>query len=414
MCGIFGKINFQTKTAVDKNQLKSAIDAMSHRGPDDEGIFVDRYAGLGMKRLKIIDLESGHQPIFNETGNLVIVYNGEIYNYIELRDELLKKGHKFKTKSDTEVILHLFEEYGPECLEKLNGMFSFAVWDTKKEEMFIARDRLGIKPLFYSINNGTLIFSSEIKSILTDSSIKREMDEQAFTNYLSFYYVSSQWTIFKNIKRLPPAHYIKIKNGQVEIKEYWDYLFGSVKITEKQAIEEIDGTLLQSVKRHLQSDVPLGVFLSSGLDSTSIVAMMSRLSYDTKTYTIGYENGGTYNEINEAKLVARKYGTDHSDCILKPARIEEYLPRIINHLAEPHGDWTHIALYYLSKESRKDVTVVLSGAGGDELFGGYPTLTAAKIAKYYRKFPHFVKNLIKSAVYRLPSSYKRLSFDFIE
>jgi len=385
---------------------------LAHRGPDDEGIFLDGYAGLGIRRLKIIDLAGGHQPISNETDDIVIVYNGEIYNYIELREDLLKKGHRFKTKTDTEVILHLYEDLGVNCLDKLNGMFAFAIWDKRKKELFAARDRLGIKPLFYSLAGGSLYFSSEIKSILSCKNISKEMDMQAMVNYFSFYYVSAPLTIYKNIKRLQPGHYLLLKNGNIQINRYWKFSFNEEKIDEIECIGEIKRTLLSSVKRHLQSEVPLGVFLSSGLDSSSIVAMMGKLGQTAKTYTIGYENGKTYNEIDAAKIVAKKYNTIHSDCILKPKQVEEFLPEIIKHLAEPHGDWTQVALYYLSQQSKKDITVVLSGAGGDELFAGYPTLTAAKIANFYNKLPKAVKNFVKYTVNKLPVSYNRLSFDF--
>ncbi|MEW6556604.1 MAG: asparagine synthase (glutamine-hydrolyzing) [Elusimicrobiota bacterium] len=411
MRGIYGIVNFEKKNPVEQNEIKVPLDLMTHCGTDDEGVFLDRYVGLGIKRLKIIDLQGGHQPIFNETGDIVIVYNGEIYNYLELREDLQKKGHQFYTKSDTEVIVHLYEDSGVNCVKKLNGMFVFAIWDKKKEELFIARDRIGIKPLFYSIFNGCLYFASEIKSILAEKTISKEIDNQALINYFSFYYISAPWTIFKYIRRLYPGHYIILKNGKIEIKQYWDFKFIPEQNNIQEVISQIKNTLLNSVKRHLQSEVPLGVFLSSGLDSTSIVAMMSKLKYLTKTYTIGYENGKSYNELEEAKLVAKKYNTEHYDCILKPNQVEEFLPEMIKHLAEPHGDWTHIAFYYLSKQSKKDITVVLSGAGGDELFGGYPTLTASKIALFYKKLPKPIKKFIKFVTNKLPASYERLPFD---
>ncbi|MFH1540801.1 MAG: asparagine synthase (glutamine-hydrolyzing) [Elusimicrobiota bacterium] len=412
MCGIFGIINFERKNPVERNEIKIPLDLMTYRGPDDNGMFFDRYSGFGIRRLKIIDVAGGHQPIFNETDDIAIVYNGEIYNYIELREELLKKGHRFKTKTDTEVILHLYEEFGVNCLEKLNGMFAFAIWDKRKEELFVVRDRIGIKPLFYSVTEGSLYFSSEIKSILSCKKISKEMDMQALINYFSFYYVSAPWTIYKNIKRLMPGHYLLLKNGNIEINRYFQFSFKEEKMDEQECVGEIKKALLNSVKRHLQSEVPLGVFLSSGLDSTSIVAMMGKLGQTTKTYTIGYENGRSYNEIDEAKTVAKKYNTIHSDCILKPKQVEEFLPEIIKHFAEPHGDWTQVALYYLSKQSKKDITVVLSGVGGDELFAGYPTLTAAKISNFYNKLPKTLKKIIKSTVNKSPTCYNRLSFDF--
>jgi asparagine synthase (glutamine-hydrolysing) len=412
MCGISGKINFKTKKPVTVADIKPAVTAMTHRGPDDEGIFTDGYAGIGMRRLDIIDIKGGHQPIFNENGNMAIVFNGEIYNFVGLRDELIAKGHRFSTRSDTEVILHLYEEYGPECLGRLNGMFAFAIWDKTRKRLFIARDRFGIKPLFYAITDDGIVFSSEIKSLLTNPSVPREADNDALIDYLSFYYVSSPRTMFRHIKRLQPAHYIFVDGNGIEIKKYWQYAASPQKLSSEEWVKRINEALLQSVKRHLQSEVPLGVFLSSGLDSTSIVAMMQKLSFETRTYTIGYENGRTFNELEESKLVARKYGTIHHDCMLKPRELETYIPEITRHLAEPHGDWTQAALYFLSKNSRNDVTVVLTGMGSDELFAGYPTLTAAKIASFYRKLPAAARKMIKYAVNKLPVSYDRLSFDF--
>lgn len=412
MCGIFGKINHLNNQPVSETQIRSAIEVMAHRGPDDDGIFVDGYIGLGMKRLQIIDITGGHQPIYNETGDKVIVFNGEIYNYLELRDHLTERGHKFKTKSDTEVILHLYEEYSEGCLDKLNGMFAFAIWDKAKKELFIARDRLGIKPLFYSLIGESLTFSSEIRPLIKACGISNEMDPEALVNYFSFYYVSSPHTMFKHIKRLAPGHYIKLKGKQVEIKRYWHFKFKPERMSQQDTISEIKNALINSVRRQLQSEVPLGVFLSSGLDSTSIVAMMSRLGKKISTYTIGYSNGGTYNELHESKLVAQKYGTSHFECIMEPLQLTEFIPSITEYSAEPCGDWTQAALYHLSKISRKDITVALSGAGGDELFAGYPTLVASKVAAFYRKMPGCIKDVIREVVKNIPTSYDRLSLDY--
>ena len=411
MCGIFGIINYGSKTTVSRDILSKALSQMTHRGPDDEGLLTDGHAGLGMRRLSIIDIKGGHQPISNETNDVSIVFNGEIYNFLELRETLIAKGHKFKTHSDTEVILHLYEEHGDQCPKMLNGMFSFAVWDRKNETLFLARDRAGIKPVFYSLENGALKFSSEIKALLS-TGVSNEPDNEALINYFSFYYISSPQTIYKHIRRLPPGHFLKLKNGRHETTQYWDMEFKPDITSEREAIELIKQNLFEAVKGQLQSEVPLGVFLSSGLDSTSILAMMSRVTTKIKTYTIGYENGDTFNELKEAGIVAAKYGTDHHDCILKPGQIPDYITGITKHLAEPHGDWTQAGFYFLSKTSKRDITVALSGAGGDELFAGYPTLTAAKLARYYRTLPAFARNAVKAFVNNLPSSYGRLSFDF--
>ena len=411
MCGILGKINYASGKPVSEAELKRPLFEMLHRGPDDEGVLTDRNCGLAMRRLKIIDLEGGHQPVYNEDRSVAVVLNGEIYNYRELRKEL-EGSHKFSTNSDTEVLAHLYEEYGERCLDKLNGMFAFAIWDARRGELFIARDRAGVKPLFYADLGGSLYFASEIKSLLAFNGMPRDLDQQALANYLSFYYVSSPRSIFKHIRRLPQGHCIKVAGKKAQLRQYWHYRFRSRKMTEDEAAARIEMALLSSVKRQLVSDVPLGVFLSSGLDSTAIVAMMSKLGVKPKTYTVGYEDGGTYNELAEARLVARKYGTDHHDCLLGPADIKEQLPKAVHGFAEPHGDWTYLAMGHVSAQSRRDITVALTGAGGDELFAGYPTLTAAKVGRFYQYLPGPVKAAIKAAADRLPVSTRRLSLDF--
>ena len=411
MCGITGKINYASRAPVREAELKGPLFSMFHRGPEDEGVLVDRHCGLGMRRLKIIDLESGHQPVFSEDGSLAVVLNGEIYNYRELRKEL-EGRHRFKTNSDTEVLVHLYEELGENCLEKLNGMFAFALWDAKKEELFVARDRAGVKPLFYADIGGSLFFASELKALLAFNGMPRELDEQALANYLSFYYVSSPRSIFRHIRRLPQGHFIKVSGKKAEVRQYWHYKFRPKKMTEREAAARIEESLLNSVRRQLVSDVPLGVFLSSGLDSTAIVAMMSKLGVKPKTYTVGYEDGGTYNELEGARLVAKKYGTDHHDCLFGPRDVIASLPDSVSRFAEPHGDWTYLAMRHVSAVSRKDITVALTGAGGDELFAGYPTLTAAKFGRVYRYLPGPVKAALRAAAERLPVSTSRLSLDF--
>ncbi|MDO8805323.1 MAG: asparagine synthase (glutamine-hydrolyzing) [Elusimicrobiota bacterium] len=411
MCGILGKINYSSRAPVREAELKGPLFEMFHRGPDDEGVLTDRHCGLGMRRLKIIDLEGGRQPVFSEDGSLAVILNGEIYNYRELRKEL-EGRHRFKTNSDTEVIVHLYEELGEKCLDRLNGMFALAVWDARKEELFIARDRAGVKPLFYADIGGSLYFASEIKALLAFSGMPRDLDQQALANYLSFYYISSPRSIFRHVRRLPQGHYIKVSGKKAEIRQYWHYRFRPKKMTGQEAAARIEETLLNSVRRQLVSDVPLGVFLSSGLDSTAIVAMMSKLGVKPKTYTVGYEDGGTYNELAGARLVAQKYGTEHYDCLLGPRDIIESLPKAVSRFAEPHGDWTYLAMGHVSARSRKDITVALTGAGGDELFAGYPTLTAAKFGRVYQYLPGPVKAAIRAAAERLPVSTRRLSLDF--
>jgi len=411
MCGITGKINYLSKAPVRETELKKPLFEMYHRGPEDEGLLTDRYCGIGMRRLKIIDLEGGRQPVSSEDGSVSVILNGEIYNYRELRKEL-EARHRFKTNSDTEVIVHLYEELGEDCVRKLNGMFALAVWDARKEVLFIARDRAGVKPLFYSDTGGSLYFASEIRSLLAFNGIPRDLDQQALANYLSFYYISSPRSVFRHIRRLPQGHCIKVSGGKAEIRQYWNYRFRPQKMTEREAAARIEESLLNSVRRQLVSDVPLGVFLSSGLDSTAIVAMMHKLGVRPKTYTVGYENGGTYNELKGARLVADKYHTEHHDCLFGPRDLIKNLPEAALRFAEPHGDWSALAMGHVSTQSRKDITVALTGAGGDELFAGYPTLTAAKVGRIYQYLPGPVKAAIRAASERLPVSTKRLSLDF--
>lgn len=411
MCGILGKINYVSRKPVREAELKAPLFELFHRGPDDEGVLTDRYCGLAMRRLSIIDIEGGRQPVYSEDRSVAVVLNGEIYNYRELRKEL-EPRHRFSTGSDTEVIVHLYEELGWKCLKKLNGMFAFALWDARKEELLVARDRAGIKPLFYADVGGALYFSSEIKALLSFPGVPRDLDEQALADYLSFYYISSPRSIFAHIRRLPQGHFIKVAAGRSEVSRYWNFRFSPERMTGREAAERIETALLSSVKRQLVSDVPLGVFLSSGLDSTAIVAMMAKLGVRPKTYTIGYSGGGTHNELAEARLVAEKYGTDHHECLLSPSDVRSLLPKAVKGFAEPHGDWTYLAMERLSAVSRKEITVALTGAGGDELFAGYPTLSAAKVGRVYRYLPGPVKAALRAAAERLPVSTRRLSLDF--
>ncbi|MDA8130291.1 MAG: asparagine synthase (glutamine-hydrolyzing) [Elusimicrobia bacterium] len=411
MCGILGQINYSSGKPVREADLKSGLFEMFHRGPDDDGVLTDRHCGLAMRRLSIIDVAGGRQPVFSEDRSLAVVLNGEIYNYRELRKDL-EPRHRFATSSDTEVIVHLYEELGEKCLDKLNGMFAFALWDAKKQELFVARDRVGIKPLFYADLGGSLYFASEIKALLSFPGMPREADPQALADYLSFYYISSPRSVFRHIRRLPQGHFIKAGGGKAEVRPYWNFRFRPQKMSEAEASERIESSLLASVKRQLVSEVPLGVFLSSGLDSTAIVAMMSKLGVRPKTYTVGYADGGTHNETAEARLVARKYGTEHHDCLFGASDVAAMLPAAVKGFAEPHGDWTWLAMQRLSAVSRKDITVALTGAGGDELFAGYPTLTAAKVGRVYQYLPGPVKDALRAAAERLPVSTARLSLDF--
>ncbi|MFH1996269.1 MAG: asparagine synthase (glutamine-hydrolyzing) [Candidatus Omnitrophota bacterium] len=412
MCGLYTLYNFRGER-VHEERIARALDLIAHRGDDRSGIYVDNHVGLGARRLSIIDIRHGQQPISNEDGTVVIVFNGEIFNYPELREKLVSKGHVFKTETDTEVILHLYEDKKEECVAELNGMFSFVIWDKRERRVFIARDRVGIKPLFYSTHNNTLRVGSEIKSFFSDKGFPKKLDMEALSDYFSFYYISSPKTIYAEIRRLKPGHCIIVENNKLEIRKYWDYkhdISGTVR--EDQVIESIKETLKKSVKRHLQSEVPLGIFLSGGLDSASILASISEYRDKIKAYTIGYDGYESYSEIEDAKKVADMCGAEHIIGILRPGQIPDMLRQCITYLDEPHGDWSQTAVYYASKLSRGDATVVLSGAGGDELFGGYPTLIAAYVAQLCRKVPRVVRDPVFYLLDKcLPVRYTRLSFD---
>lgn len=374
MCGITGKLYLAKDRNIDPNELKKMADIICHRGPDDDGFYVNKNVGLGFRRLSIIDLKTGHQPLSNESGNKWIVFNGEIYNFIELRDILKQKGYTFKTKTDTEVILNLYEEYGVNCLEHLRGMFAFAIWDNDTQQLFCARDRFGIKPFYYYIDHEKFVFGSEIKSILKSENIDKTISDDALDSYFTFSYITSNLSIYKEIKKLQSAHYLVLsfKNKvSVEIKKYWKIHFEpDYSKTEVQWAEEIENALSESVRLHMISDVPLGAFLSGGIDSSSVVAMMAINSQKPiKTFSIGFKEQ-KFNELRYAREVAKKYGCDHYEQILEPESLD-LLPKLVSAYDEPFADSSAIPTYYVSKIAREKVTVALSGDGGDELFAGY-------------------------------------------
>jgi len=370
MCGING-FNFQNRELIQKMNEK-----IKHRGPDQDGIFLDEDISLGHRRLSIIDLsESGRQPIFNEDKSLCIVFNGEIYNFQELKDGLSKKGHKFYSKTDTEVVLHLYEEYKEKCLKHLNGIFAFAIWDIKNKELFLARDRIGIKPLYYYFKDGKFIFSSEIKAIL-EHNIKRETDLEALNHYFRLLYVPAPLTMFKDIYKLPQASYLKLKSGKIEIKRYWDIEDFSDLEPKEEIIERIQDLMKKSVKGQLISDRPVGIFLSGGIDSTSVLGIVRGFKKDKiKTFSVGFNVSGPDKKFNQDFLLARQtskfYNTDHHELLIGSQDIVDNLQNVIYHLDEPIAEPTQIATFLLSKSAKKEVSVVLGGDGGDELFGGY-------------------------------------------
>ncbi len=374
MCGINGVFRFDGE-AVGREELEVMNNLMAHRGPDDEGYYLKDNIGLAMRRLAIIDLEGGHQPIFNENNRYCVVLNGEIFNYKELREELQEKGHRFRTNSDTEVFPHLYEDYGEECLKFLNGMFVFALWDSLKKELFLARDRLGVKSLYYLYSPKYFAFASELKSIIKILPFSKEVDEKSFLMYLLLLYVPSPKSIIKNVLKLEPACYLKIKNnGNIEKKQYWDVTkFNTfVDPKEEDCQEKLLAMLRDSVSLQMRSDVPLGTFLSGGIDSSCVVSLLaSQVDEPVRTFSVGYE-GHHIDERPYARIVAERFNTDHSELWLRAEDVVKQLPRIVWYMDEPLADSAMIPTFLLSEMAReKGVKVILNGTGGDEIFGGY-------------------------------------------
>ncbi|MCX5679749.1 MAG: asparagine synthase (glutamine-hydrolyzing) [Candidatus Omnitrophica bacterium] len=392
MCGIVGIYNFKRDDPVDSGLIRKMCSVLNHRGPDDEGIFCKEPVGLGHRRLSIIDPKLGRQPMSNEDQTLWIVFNGEIYNFLSLRDDLINRGHIFKTRCDTEVIIHLYEEKGVSCLDDLNGMFAFAVWDEKKQSIFLARDRLGKKPLHYAFVNGSLIFASEIKAILQHPSVKKEIDYEALHDYLSLSYVPAPRTMFKGIKKLPAGHYLVCTQGEIESKGYWDLDFSKESnACERDVCEDIRFKLKKAVKSRLISDVPLGAFLSGGVDSSSVVSLMSGLQDEPViTNSIGF-SVKSFDELKYARLIAKRYSTDHHEYVVRPETME-VIDKLTYYFDEPFGDSSSIPTYHVSRMARRNVTVALSGDGGDENFAGYNRYVYAdRITRFQAIMPRFLK-----------------------
>ena len=397
MCGITGIKSVSNKVNIDLAVLKTMTDAIARRGPDDEGFMLRKNTGLGMRRLSIIDLAGGHQPISNEDNSVWIVFNGEIYNYPQLRKNLITKGHTFKTNSDTEVLVHLYEDEKESMLNHIRGMFTFAIWDEKADKLFIARDRVGIKPLFYHFHEGTLIFSSEMKSILASGLYKREVSFVGMDYYFTFGYIPAPHTIFSGINKLLPGHYLVYEKGNINIRQYWDlkYSFDHTK-DEREWIELFVEKFRESVRMHMISDVPLGAFLSGGIDSALIVAMMSEYSSNrVNTFTMGFggNKGGYNDERPSAKLIADYFGTNHNELESSPD-LKNIIDDIVTSFDEPFSDDSVIPSYYICREARKHVKVALTGLGGDELFGGYERYLGLKLDSYYSYLPLFVRDKI--------------------
>lgn len=371
MCGIAGIYNFKTLKPVPESLLKAMADTLVHRGPDDEGFYISGPLGLGHRRLSIIDLERGHQPIANEDETVWVVFNGEIYNFGELHGDLVKRGHIFKTRSDTEVIVHLYEEEGEHCFEKLRGMFAIAIWDARSQELLLARDRVGKKPLFYFYDGVRIAFASEMKAILEVPDVPREIDLEAVSDYFSFLYIPAPKSIFKQIRKVLPGRYVVASVKGIREVQYWDIKFGdTMKRTEEEWCERLLNIYREAVRLRLISDVPLGAFLSGGVDSSSVVALMSNLVNDSvTTCSIGFEEKD-FNEIDYAREVASRFKSNHHEQIVRPDAIG-IVEKLVWHYDEPFADSSAIPTYYVSQVAREHVTVALSGDGGDENFAGY-------------------------------------------
>ncbi len=410
MCGITGFYGLE-----DKELLKTMTRLLEHRGPDQSGHHADKTASLGHRRLSIIDLsEKGKQPMSNEDGTVWVTYNGEIYNYKELRTMLEEQGHHFASNTDTEVIVHAYEEYGGECVEKFNGCFAFAVYDSTRKELFLARDRLGVKPLYYLLHGGKFFFSSEIKSLLVVPGFKRQVNTQALNWYLSFFANPLTETMFKGIHKLPPGHTLLYNGKKIFCRKYWDIAMDpSHGRNQKQLQQQLRSLLSDAVAKRLMSDVPLGVYLSGGVDSGSVVALMSKYSNTIKTFSVGFDADPTQHEVKRAQSLADYFGTNHHELLVGVDSIR-HLPAIVWHQDEPMGDPTSIPTYLLSKEAKKKVTVVLTGEGADEQFAGYEQEKFMILRqKYVQKFPLWMRKAAAFPLRNLPASSLNTFFKYM-
>jgi asparagine synthase (glutamine-hydrolysing) len=398
MCGIAGQVRTDGG-AVEPELIARMCAAQEHRGPDARGMHLDGPVGLGIQRLRIIDLEGGDQPIHNEDGSIAVVLNGEIYNYAELRDQLMRAGHRFRSEGDTEVIAHLYEEHGPEgCLSRLVGMFSFALWDAGRQRLFVARDRVGKKPLFYSLRGGALSFASELEALLQDPGVPRDVDLAAIDAYLTFGFVPAPLSAFRAVRKLPPAHMLTFEAGALKIERYWrlDYSHKHADADAAELEEEIRASLRRAVGRRLVGDVPVGAFLSGGIDSSAVVAAMAEQSSEpVKTFSIGFADQAV-NELPRARLVAERFATDHHELVVEPNAVE-LLPKLVRHYGEPFGDHSALPCFYLAQLAREHVTVALNGDGGDESFAGYQRYTSNLLAARFEALPAALRNGIAAA-----------------
>jgi asparagine synthase (glutamine-hydrolysing) len=411
MCGIAGIVYANSHARVSEQSLRAMCDAIRHRGPDDDGFFVDSHVGLGMRRLAIIDVAGGHQPIFNEDRSAVIVFNGEIYNHADIRRELERRGHKYTTHSDTETILHAYEEYDVDCVKHLRGMFTIAIWDTRRARLFLARDRFGKKPLFYTVpsgSDGRLAFGSELKAILALPDVARRVNPQAIADYVAWGYIPDPLSIYQGIAKLPPAHWLTYESGRLQTQCYWDVSFAPTGKHEHEEfyVERVLEILSEAVRIRLMSEVPLGAFLSGGTDSSVVVALMARHAGErVKTFSIGFEEP-EYNELPYARRVAEYFGTEHHEEVVRPDAERDVLA-LVHQFDEPFADSSMIPTYYVSRSARRRVTVALSGDGGDELFGGYLRYLDSAATRAADRVPVPLRNALLGPLARaLPAGTK--------
>jgi asparagine synthase (glutamine-hydrolysing) len=416
MCGIAGIVTVDRTAKVDAAQVRQMCGGIVYRGPDDEGIYVDGAVGLGMRRLSIIDVSGGQQPIHNEDRTVWVVFNGEIYNFLELRRELQAQGHIFYTNSDTEVIVHAYESYGADCVRRLRGMFAFALYDFRHRKLLLGRDRLGKKPLHYAVRNGVLYFGSEIKSLLAVAPELASVDNGALAQFFYYGYIPDPYTVFTEVRKLPPGYWLEFADHSVRLQQYWDLpQFCSAVLPEAECLEKLEATLDDAVRMRLISEVPLGALLSGGVDSSTVVAMMARISSrPVKTFSIGFSHSD-FNEAPHARIVARRFGTDHHELIVD-ADLWGTLEALSGIIDEPFADSSVIPTYHVARMARKYVTVALSGDGGDELFAGYDGYLVHHQRRHLDLMPNWVAPLYHKFVYpRIPSKLRsrKLVYNFV-
>ena len=404
MCGICGKVYFDPQRTVTRAELERMSQTLEHRGPDGEGIWTDGHVGLAHRRLAIIDLRAvAGQPMSNEDGSIWLTFNGEIYNFRELRADLEARGHVFRTTSDTEVIVHAYEEYGRDCLNRFRGMFAFALWDTRTRTLFLARDRVGKKPLYYYRGHDRFVFGSEIKALLADPAVPREPDPVALDHYLALQYIPAPLTAFRGIRKLPAAHWLELRDGHLEIGRYWKLRYTPKRtISMRDAVAELQWHLAEAVRLRLVSDVPLGAFLSGGVDSSAVVAHMAQaLDSPVRTFAVGFAEAA-FDERPFARMVAERYGTAHTELVVE-APVADILPRLVWHYDEPFGDASAVPSYAIAALTRQHVTVVLNGDGGDENFAGYDRYITDRLVTPWRYCP----SLAAPCILRLAPAFAR-------